>query len=198
MFTWSVARARDIQDYPGMRVIGKLNIGQDMVKFGPKTNHRNTGNEAGNAEMGSLLQCRTSPISAVTINIDPWDDSDTLVKLLEQRSGFSGFMLGSPDSTVGFTAELLEETYKFPGDVIRFDNVLQNYGGHYSEIIGTFLCPDNYTYAFMVMTHTRDPETPWSTSRIMINGQEIVKGPITYEVTQAHDSGSASVTLVTR
>ena len=48
------------------------------------------------------------------------------------------------------------------------------------------------------MTNTRDPETPWSATRIMMEGKEIVKGPVTYEATQEHDSGSASVTVVTK
>ena len=47
VFTWSLARASDTQDYPGMRAIGKLNIDQDMVKFGPKTSYRGNGQEVG-------------------------------------------------------------------------------------------------------------------------------------------------------
>ena len=196
LFTWSVVK-QVVEELPGMRVIAKLQMGLDDIKFGPKTTYYRPQNTAGNAEMSSIVGCRTSPVSAITVSIEPWMNNNA-VKLISGYPGFSGFRLGSPDDTVAFVAELTNETYIFPGGVIRFQQVLQNYGGLYDPISGMFTCPDNYTYVFTVTTLTRDPETPWSVSRLMIEGDEIMLGPVTYRATEEYDSGSASVTAVTR
>ena len=74
--------------------------------------------------MSSTVTCHTSPVSTVTVSIEPWLDNNP-VKLLFGLSGFSGFKLGTPDGIVAFAAELSEETYIFPGGIMRFDQVLQ-------------------------------------------------------------------------
>ena len=194
LFIWSMVKATD-EEVSGMRVIAKLQMGLDEIKFGPKTNYYQYN--AGNAEMNSIVACRTSPVSAITVSIEPWLDNN-LLKLVSEFPGFSGFRLGAPENIVAFVAELVNETYLFPGGKIEFDQVLQNYGGSYDPLTGTFTCPDNYTYVFTITTQTRDPETPWSVSRLMIEGEEILLGPVTYPATNEHDSGSASVTSITR
>ena len=51
---------------------------------------------------------------------------------------------------VGFTAHASEDR-EYPSDeIIQFDDVQSNFGGHYNATTCTFLCPDHGIYLFSV------------------------------------------------
>ena len=191
VFIWSALK-NGSEDLDGMRCILKLMRGASDAKFGPKTNFYTSAHFSGVAQMTAIVQCATTPLTAITVVTVPWDGSQAS-SLYERYTTFSGFRL---TSSIAFTAELLHDQYLFPGSRLMFDNVLSNYGGHYHPLHGLFLCPDNGIYVFTLSVHTLDAETPWSVARLMLEGEVIIQGPITYLTTASHDSGSASTTVV--
>ena len=193
VFIWSLRKASS-SDNPGMRCIAKLRSMGTDTKYGPKTSYYGTGT-SGVAEMTTVFRCITSPPTAVSITSAPWDDDENSVAVYRGAgwTSFSGFRLGAQ---IAFTAEVMQDHYLFAGGKIRFDNVLFNFGGHYNVHTHSFRCPDNGVYAFSVSTQTKDHTTPWSVSRLMIEGKRVAKGPITYIATSSYDSGSASSNAV--
>ena len=54
------------------------------------------------------------------------------------------------ESAIGFTAELSEDVYLFPGGRIIFDKVVSNIGGKYCDEHGFFEGPDDSIYSFTI------------------------------------------------
>ena len=181
-------------DIPDIRCIAKLRSGGIDTKYGPKTSYYSTS-VSGVAEMTTVLPCTTSPPTAVSIMSAPWTEDENSVTVYRgsRFTSFSGFRLEAP---IAFTVELSQDQYLTAGSKIRFDQVLYNFGDHYDVINHSFKCPDDGVYVFSISTHTKDPATPWSVSRLMIQGELVAQGPITYIATSSYDSGSASSNAV--
>ena len=187
---WSLRKA-NVAELPGMRCITNLQKGEADVKFGPKTNYRSTVT-SGVPEMTVVIQC--SVPAAVTVVVAPWSETPgTPTFFYPQQTTFSGFRLQHP---VGFTVELSETQLLIGGSRIRFDKIVSNFGSYYDSVNDYFRCPDDGLYAFSVSAHTVDPSTPWSVSRLMMNNEQVLQGPITYRATESYDSGSASTAVV--
>ena len=193
VFIWSTLKASR-SDIPGMRCIAKLRSGGIDTKYGPKTSYYGTAN-SGATEITTVLPCTTSPPTAVSIMSAPWTEYENSVAVYrgEGWTSFSGFRLQTP---IAFTVELSQDQYLTAGSKIRFDRVLYNFGDYYDTINHSFKCPDDGVYVFSISTHTKDPATPWSVSHLMIQGELVVQGPITYIATSSYDSGSASSNAV--
>ena len=126
VFIWSI-RMRSAEELEGMRCITKLRLGAVDLKPGPKTSYHDSG-LSGVAEMTAVLQCTTSPPTAVTVMTVPWSQEigDTAL-YYQQYTSFSGFRL---QNQIAFTAQLSEDQYLIQGSKIRFDDVLSNFGGY--------------------------------------------------------------------
>lgn len=193
MFIWSIAKVITVDVLEGMRCISQIRRGTTDLKFGPKTSYRGIG-YSGIAEMTTVLQC--VPQEAISIVTVAWSQNATDVsRYRAQYTTFNGYKLVT---AVAFTAELSQDEDLFPGDKLRFDNVIANFGGLYDEINNSFRCTDYGIYAFTVSTHTIDEDgaTSWSVSRLMMDHNVILDGPITYRATDFYDSGSASINAV--
>ena len=166
--------------------------GANDLKFGPKTNFYTSALASGTAQMTSIAECTSNPLTAFTVVTMPWDGNTASI-FHERYTTFSGFRLTSP---IAFTAELSYNQYLFPGGRLMFDNVLANFGGYYHPLHGYFLCPDDGLYVFSLSVYTPDADTPWSVSRLMVEGDVFMHGPISYITTTSYDSGSASATVV--
>ena len=191
VFIWSTLKAQS-SELDGMWCIFKLMKGASNVKYGPNTNFFTSGSLGGTTQMTSVAQCTTNPLTAFTVVTVPWNDNQAAI-FREVYTTFSGFRL---TSTIAFSAELSHDQYLFPGGPLIFDNILANHGGHYHPLHGLFLCPDNGLYVFSLSVHTPDDETPWSVSCLVLQGDIVMRGPISYLATTSHDSGSASSTVV--
>ena len=144
--------------------------------------------------MTGIVECTSSPLTVVTISAQPWtEDISSTSVFRRDLTTFSGFKL---QAGIAFTAELSKDQYAFPDARVMFNNDLVNIGGYYDVLHGYFRCPDAGVYVFSVSTHTQDPATPWSVSRLMMEGEVVMQGPITYIATSSYDSGSASITAV--
>ena len=195
IFIWSLLKPIR-SDLLNMRCIALLRIGGSDTKYGPKTTYYSSMTYSGIAEMTTVLPCTTSPPANVSILSAPWtEDQNRLVVYRGYGwTSFSGFRLQAP---IAFTVELLQDQYLTAGGRIRFDRVLYNFGDHYDTINHAFKCPDSGIYAFSISTHTKDTATPWSVSRLMMQGKLAVQGPITHIAkSSAWDSGSASSNAV--
>ena len=193
VFVWTLMKAIS-EELEGMRCISELRSGGETRKYGPKTSYETTTRVSGVVEMTALVRCATLPFTAVTVQTVPWSqDVGSNSVYRGQYTTFSGFRL---QENIAFAVELSQDQYLFPESRLRFDNVLTNLGGHYDTLHHYFICPDNGLYVFSVTTQTPDPATPWSVSRLLMDGEVIVEGPITYTTTQSYDSGSASTTVV--
>jgi hypothetical protein len=187
VFIWSLLNA-GLSEVEGMRCISKLRSGAADRKLGPKTSYYST-EYSGVAEMTAILQCTTTPPTAVTVMTVPWSQEvGSISRYYSAYTSFSGFGLWN---AIAFTAELSQDQYLFPGRKIMFDRVLSNYGGHYDGVTHVFQCPDDGVYVFSVSTHTRDPATPWSVSRLMKDWEVVMEGPIT--ATADYDSVKVKV-----
>ena len=79
-------------------------MGSDEVKYGPKTNFYASNVFSGTSQMSTVVQCRTSPLTAVTVMAAAYTNPSCFYRV--ERTTFSGFRLSSPYYAVGFTAEL--------------------------------------------------------------------------------------------
>ena len=183
MFIWSVR----MQFESISRCLTSLVIGGEKVKYGPKTSYL-SGYFSGGSQMVAVVQCSSAPVAVVSA-IAPaptyWGSST-----------FSGYRLASVESAVGFTAELSSDQDLFPGDKIVFDRVISNIGGQYDAERGIFECPDSGIYSFTVSAHFPEHENQWSVSKLVIDGETVLQGPITHWAIAGTDSGSSSVTAV--
>ena len=192
VFLWTLMKGPE-DEIPGMRCISELSSRGVSRKYGPKTSYESTFT-SGVAEMTTIARCATLPFTAVTVQTVPWSqDAGSNAVFRGQYTTFSGFRL---QESIAFAAELSQNLNLFPDDRIRFDEVLTNLGGHYNSQTHEFVCPDNGLYVFSVTTQTPQSATPWTVSRLMMQGKVVVEGPITYVATPEHDSGSASITVV--
>ena len=193
-FAWSVAG--DASD-SGERCIASLRKGADIVKNGPKSNYAR-GYSSGNSEMVSLVECRTSVPTAITVIASPGTSPTPTYRA--DLTSFLGFRLAQPENVVGFVAELSQNIPEYPDRRIVFDRVLANYGGNYDDLHGYFRCPDNGIYSFSLTTNDYDNQgsNNWSVSRIMFNRTLLVQCPSTHMwfTSDVTDSGSASVSVV--
>ena len=62
------------------------------------------------------------------------------------------------NESVGFSAKLLGDRYISSGEVVSFNHVISNFGGHYSNETYTFTCPVHGVYMFS-MTMTEHDQT---------------------------------------
>ena len=194
IFLWSIRKV-SVEDLPGMRCIAKLFKGGADVKYGPKTNYFGTGS-SGAAEMMTVTECTTSPLTAVTVVTEPWSEAPGSTSFYAAwGTSFSGFKLQSP---ITFIVELSKTQFQFPSGRIMFDRVVFNFGGYYDATNHYFRCPDNGLYVFSISTYTSDPSTPWSVSALMMEKEKIIQAPITFIATETYDSGSAFTTAVLR
>ena len=197
---WSLARAAYTTNSYS-RAIGELRLGgQPIFQKGPKTSYYGTTSVTGPSEFASIVQCTTSPPSAVTVGITAWSQSDPVTRLKAPYSSFSGFKLaGEGDDAVYFSAYTSEDFSAFPGTKIQYDSTVYNVGNSYYRGYGAFVCPDDGLYVFTV---TSDApyliSTRWSNSQLMMNGNMLTEGPMTFRTgaTGAPDSGTASMTTV--
>ena len=148
-----------VADKPGMRCQTKLRRGAEDYKLGPKTSYYST-TWSGVTESMAVMQCTTTPPTAVTAMAMPWSETNPNIVFRTGRTSFSGFRL-LPDSPA-FTVELSHDQYLFPGGRIMFDHELADFGDNYDPLNGYFRCPDDGIYVFSVSVHTADPDTPWS------------------------------------
>ena len=195
VFMWSLQKDRNSLE--GMRCISTLQKGTTKLKYGPKTSYHSTS-YSGTTEIVAVLQCNyyedsTDPPTAISVMMESWSEIWQTADFDHRRTIFSGLRLLQ---SVGFTVELYSEVYLADGRRIMFDKVVSNFGGYYDVINGRFRCPDNGIYVFSVSAQTTDPAFPWSVSRLMQEGIVVVQGPITYQATEAYDSGSSSITVV--
>ena len=56
----------------------------------------------------------------------------------------------SPSNHVGFTAYVKESRRYELGELVLFENVISNYGGHYQSDQSVFICPYSASYIFFV------------------------------------------------
>ena len=192
VFIWSTLKAGH-SDIPGMRCIAKLRSGGFNTKYGPKTSYYSTGH-SGVAEMTTVIPCTTSPPTAVSIMSAPWDEDENSVAVYRGNgwTSFSGFHLQAP---IAFTAKLLQDQYLTAGGKIRFDRVL------YTLVTTTTQSPTHSNALTMGSTYSGFRLTPrillhHGLSRLMIQGELVVQGPITYITTSSYNSGSTSSTAV--
>ena len=89
--------------------------------------------------MSAVVQCRTSPPSAVTVMAAAYTNPNCYY--WGQVTTFSGFRLSSPSDAVGFTAELSTDQKVLPSGRIFFDHAVSNIGNHYRPLHGFFTCP---------------------------------------------------------
>ena len=186
---WSLQKAPDVE---GVRFISKLRKGDTDVKYGPKSSYFST-TYAGTTEMVAILQCTTSPPTAISVMTESWSDTHDAATFHREATSFSGFRLSHSKA---FTVELSSDKNLPDGSRIMFDKVLSNFGGFYDVVNGRFLCSDNGIYVFSVSTQTTNPAFSWSVSRLMRHGSVVVQGPITYRATDEYDSGSSSISVV--
>ena len=191
VFFWSSMK-HSVTEFEGMRCITKLRKGGTDYKFGPKTSYYSTY-YSGVAEMTAVLQCSTSPPTAITVVTVPYSEELGMNSVYHFLSSFSGFQL---NTTIAFTVKLSHDQYLFEGSRIRFGDIISNFGIHYDDTNHRFRCPDNGVYSFSVSTHTSDPSTPWSVARMVLEKEVILLGPMTFIATNEYDSGSASTTAI--
>ena len=174
------------------RCLTSLTIGGEQIKYGPKTSYE-PGIISGTSQMTTVIQCHSSPLTAVTV-VSGNTPAPTYYG--SSRSAFSGYRLGPVESAVGFTVELSTDTYLFPGGRIMFDKVISNFGDLYDVQQGSFRCPDSEIYSFTVSANFPVFENQWSVSKLILDGETVLQGPITYWATSVMDSGSSSVTAI--
>ena len=182
-----------------MRPTGELRLGASGVFSGPYTSYYSTTSVAGPSEMSTILECQTNPLSAVTVAIVPWSSTDSNTRVRALSTSFTGFKLGGRENTVAFIAVMSEPMSAFPGTKLVFNEAKQNYGNAYLPRYGAFVCPDDGTYVFMVAVEaTYTLSTRWANARLMMNGEQITKGPMTFRTgtTGQVNSGVNSMTSV--
>ena len=181
------------------QVSTSLRVGGEILKYGPKSSYL-SGFISGNSQMVSLVQCRTSVPTAVTVIAAQETVPDTWLRA--GLNSFSGFRLSRAENTIGFTAELSSDVPIYPGGRIVFDQDIYNFGNHYERQHGYFRCPDHSIYSFTVTTHSPQTTThqyQWSTSRIIFANDTdrfVYYGPMTFASTSSHSSDSASISIV--
>ena len=168
MFVWSLKS--------NIKSSAFLSMGGAQIKEGPQTKYLSAGDSNGNSEMCALVQCRNQALTAYTVV----SSSTATPTFYTNYSSFSGYRLASNESAVGFTVELNKNTYLSDGARVFFDNVISNYGGHFDSQHSFFRCPDSLIYAFSFSTLVPASQTLWSVSRLLINRQMIIQGPLTY------------------
>lgn len=180
-FLWSTTNAKGNTQRNAL----KLRMAGGTLKQGPKTSAH--ASEAGGcSSMLAVVRCSTDTPTAVTVMTDV-----PPVSYAAPYTTFTGFRLGDPASTIAFTAEVSQDVNIFPGQRIIFDRSLQNVGNGYNPLSGFFRCPDNEVYVFFVSI--QNPSTNWSTSTLMMNGETVIHGPMTYVAKSNIDSGSSSL-----
>eukprot|EP00923_Selenidium_pygospionis_P004489 GHVN01007276.1.p1 GENE.GHVN01007276.1~~GHVN01007276.1.p1 ORF type:complete len:453 (+),score=11.24 GHVN01007276.1:134-1360(+) len=191
VFSWTIMKTKDTpEDMQCTTALRQTGIDR---KYGPKTTYYGTY-YSGMTSMTSVVECTLG--TAVTVVSKPWSETipgATFHGSSMTHTSFSGFKL---QTSIAFTVELSKDLDVFDGGRIMFDDVLYDFGGHYDVILGGFYCPDDGIYVFSLSTHTSDPTTPWSVSRLMKDGKVVVLGPITHRATSTHDSGSSSISTV--
>ena len=186
MFIWAVKPFVNSSS----RCIVSLSMGSLDIKYGPKTSiYRSDSYWNGNSKMITVLQCRLEPISAVTV-VSRVNPAPTFQGYY---STFSGYRLSSIEAAIGFTAELSQDVYLFPGGRIFFDKVVSNIGGKYHDEHGFFECPDDSIYSFTISAHCPEYPNQWSVTQLVFDREVVMQGPITYWSTTSEDSGSSSV-----
>ena len=188
---WSIMKGQH-EEGIGMRCATTLQQSGTQSKYGPETSYFSY-TYSGVTQMMMVVQCIIQPLTAITVKVAPWSETVPTARFFNQYTSFSGFKL---QSSIAFSAELSEDQYLFPGSRIRFDRVLSNFGGYFNDVHSYFMCPDDGVYVFSISTQTKDYETPWSATSIMIEKEFIVSGPVTYMASPLYDSGSSSSMLV--
>ena len=196
VFTWTL----DKHHFPeySERCSAALRVGDNQVKYGPKTNHV-PFYASGCTLMTAVAQCRASVPSSVAFASAADNNPEGYLYLL--RTKFSAFRLVelSNSDVAAFTVELSEDKNIAPGSRLIFDQTVRNYGEHYNTSDGSFHCPMNGTYVFTITTQT--PYYPgglthvWTSSRLVVDGEIVVLGPLTHAARENHDSGSSSITV---
>ena len=189
VFMWSLKPTGSSSN----RCLASLSQQGNEVKHGPRTSiHSPSSNYNGNSHMQVAAQCQSNPVAAFTVvsGINPGPTYSGVY------SSFSGFRLGSLETAVGFTAELSQDAYLFPGYRIFFDNVISNFGGHFNSVHSYFRCPDDGVYSFTVSTHYPEGSEQWSVANLMFDKRVLLHGPITYRATADTDSGSSSISTL--
>ena len=193
VFTWTANRHGSSGSND--RCTSALKLGNHEVKFGPKTNYHYS-TSGGTSLMSAVVQCRTSPRTAVTVNAATYNCPYCYYS--REMTSFSGFRLARPSDAVAFTAELSADVNIYPGTRIIFDDPITNIGDHYTPAHGFFRCPRDGLYVFTVTTHTpytSEASMQWSSSRLVVDGEIVALGPLTYPATSTQDSGSSSITV---
>ena len=190
MFSWVADRFGSTGS--GLRCISTLKVGEEEIKYGPKTNLIN--GFGGTSLLSAVVRCQTS--SPVTIMAAALSPPNCVYR--QRTTSFSGHRLSDFDDAVGFTAEISTDRNLTSGERIVFDDVITNFGDQYRPSDGVFQCPFDGVYVFMVTIHTPYPteaELQWSSAKLIYDGETIVLGPLNFAATESDDSGSSSITV---
>ena len=190
LLVWSIKMSA----YSSSRCFTSLVMAGVDIKQGPKTSWYESVYTSGVSQTAAVVQCRSSPLTAITVVSQASPEARYLA---EESTSFSGFRLSPKDSPIGFTAELSLDIYASSGMRIPFKRVVTNSGGYYDGEHGFFECPDNGIYVFIVSLHLPQSSlNAWSVSKLVFDGDAIFIGPMTYRTTSSNDTGVSSATVL--
>ena len=93
------------------------------------------------------------------------------------------------NESIGFSAKLSGDKYIVSGEIVSFDDVISNFGGHYSTDTYTFTCPANGVYSFSMSTNK---SSGWAIRGILFrNSDELIRAHASDDMYR--DSASATV-----
>ena len=118
-----------------------------------------------------------------------WNTINNLQNKLDQMQTESKKVEKHWNESIGFSAKLSGDRDIDSGELISFDDVISNFGGHYSTDTYAFTCPANGVYSFSMSTNK---SSGWAIRGILFrNSDELIRAHASDDMYR--DSASATV-----